>query len=293
MKMGSSIKIQKAVRCILMASSILSLITGCSRMESRSPEDWFNISWAGLAGSDGLTFQGNAVLLRGEQLIAEGNVSYSGQLSDHHKLAMRSQLQGTGMNKISGHNNGKLSSSTASLDEKEIKLQWEDGSWSLKSIDNDDGAVQAAGLARLNPLDQLEEIKKTKKQIKLENASARGTRVLRIEIDPAEAKEQLQNKLLKEMDDLKNKWQMNISKIQADRRSKVSKDVEAQWLTGKEQLIHMLDQAEAKVTYHLTIDQNSGLPIRLTSETQLDYPNIRGNNEHEILLSDNRFVNYQ
>ncbi|MNN78049.1 hypothetical protein D3C81_1945640 [compost metagenome] len=98
---------------------------------------------------------------------------------------------------------------------------------------------------------------------------------------------------MKEMEVLRNKWQLNISKIQTDRRTQINKDVEAQWVLGKEQLIRMLDQADAKVTYHLTIDRNSGLPIRLTSETQLDYPNIRGINEHEVLLSDNRFVDYQ
>ncbi|MNZ43972.1 hypothetical protein D3C78_615870 [compost metagenome] len=279
MKMRSSIKIQNTVRWILITSSILALITGCSRMETRSPEDWFNFCWAGLAGSDGLAFHGSAVLLRGEELIAEGNVSYSGQLRDHHELAMKSLLPGTRINKVNEAGN-------------EIKLRWKDGSWSLKSNENDTTA-QAAGLARMNPLDQLEEIKNARKNIKLENASARGTKVLRIEIDPADAKEQLQNKLVMEMENLRNKWQRNISKLQSDRRSQVSKDVEAHWSTGKEQLIRMLDQADAKVTYHLTIDRNSGLPIRLTSETRLDYPNIRGINEHEVLLSDNRFVDYQ
>ncbi|MNO72488.1 hypothetical protein D3C76_634380 [compost metagenome] len=291
MKIGSSIKIRKAIHCVVITSSILTLILGCSRMENRSPEDWFNFSWAGLAGSDGLTFQGNAVLLRGEQLIAEGNVSYSGQLRDHHELAMRSQLPGTGTTQIKNKDIGINSGSTASLTGNEIKLRWEDGSWSLKSNEND-GTVQATGLARLNPLDQLEEIKRAKKEIKLENASARGTKVLRIEIDPADAKEQLKNKLVKEMDGLKNKWQLEVSKIHADHRSQVSKEVEEQWSVGKNQLIQMLDQAEAKATYHLTIDRNNGLPIRLTSETQLDYPNMRGINEHEVLISDNRFVDY-
>ncbi|MNI19749.1 hypothetical protein D3C73_731960 [compost metagenome] len=145
----------------------------------------------------------------------------------------------------------------------------------------------------MNPLDQLEEIKNATKSISLENASARGTKVLRIEIAKENAKELLKAKLVKEMDEVRNRLQQQVSQLKPSLRQKADKNAERQWSAGKQQLIHMLDQAEAKVTYHLTINKKNGLPIRLTSETKLNYRNLRGIQEHEVLLSDNRFSNYQ
>ena len=71
----------------------------------------------------------------------------------------------------------------------EAKLRWQGGAWMIASSNAN---AFTRGIARLNPLDQLEDIRRaSKKNLSLEKGAARGTEVLRIELDPQEAKQQL------------------------------------------------------------------------------------------------------
>lgn len=277
MKMGYSITIRDAIKNAIMMIFITVSLSGCVGGEHESAEDWFNMSWSGMAGKDELTIQGEAVLLRGKQLVMENNVSYSGKLTNHTELALKADLPSAVSTKTSSSN-------------KEIKLQWKDGSWEM---DNSSSNVGMIGLTRMNPLDQLKDIRYAAKTMSLEHASARGTKVLRIEVDPVVAKEQLQHKLETEMNELKSKWTSRMAQLNEGTRQQVKQQVEEIWQAGNEQLNRMLDQANTKAIYHLTIDKNTSLPVRLTSEIELNYANLKGISEHEVLLSDNRFSNYQ
>lgn len=278
MKMGYSINMRATLKYAVMTISIVVLLSGCISGEPKSAEEWFNVSWSGMAGKDELTIQGEAVLLRGKQLVVENNMSYSGKLSNHTELALKADLPTT-------------VSTKPSSPKKEIKLQWEGGRWNIDM--NSANNAEVIGLTRMNPLDQLKDIRYATKTMSLENASARGTKGLRIEIDPIVAKEQLHDKLDREMKELKSKWTNQIAGLNEGSRQQVEQQIEEIWKAGNDQLNHMLDQADTKVIYHLTIDQNTSLPVRLTSETELNYVNLKGINEHEVLLSDNRFSNYQ
>lgn len=278
MKMGDSINIRATLKFAVIVIAIAVLLSGCNSGEPKSAEEWFNVSWSGMAGKDELTIQGEAVLLRGKQLVVENNMSYTGKLSNHTELALKADLPNT-------------MSTKPSSAKKEIKLQWGDGRWNIDM--NSASNAEVIGLTRMNPLDQLKDIRYATKTMSLENASARGTKVLRIEIDPIAAKEQLHHKLEREMNDLKSKWTNQMAQLSGDSRLQVAQQVEEIWQAGNDQLNHMLDQADTKVTYHLTIDENTSLPVRLTSETELNYVNLKGISEHEVLLSDNRFSNYQ
>lgn len=278
MKIRCFINVRVTLLYAAMTIFITALLGGCAAGNPKSAEDWFNVSWSGMAGKDELTIQGEAVLLRGKQLVVENNISYSGKLSNHTELALKADLL-------------TAVSTKSSSPKKEIKLQWGDGRWNLDM--NSASNAEVISLTRMNPLEQLKDIRYATKTMSLDNASARGTKVIRIEIDPNDAKEQLHQKLEREMNEVKSKWTNEIARLNEDSRQQVEQKVEEIWKAGSDQLNHMLDSADTKVMYHLTIDQNTSLPVRLTSEVELNYANMKGINEYEVMVSDNRFSNYQ
>ncbi|WP_435925015.1 hypothetical protein [Paenibacillus sp. DYY-L-2] len=265
---------------------ILLLLPACGRTDSRNAEDWFALTWSGLAGCDSLSFRGNAAIYRGQSQLEE-TVNYSGQLSDHHQLTMRAVRSSTD----SGVGNGGVQAAAEGKRKAyQTELKWNGSAWGLKTDHYD---ALELGMARINPLDQLEEIRSTSKSITSEKAAARGTRVLRIELDPKEAKDRLSSKLTEEMNAVKRGWKGRLSSVPADRRQNVERELEAKWKLGMEQLAAMLEQADAKAVYHLSINRNTGLPTRLTSETSLNYVGPNGSRENEVLYTDNRFENFR
>lgn len=264
------------------------MLSGCGLKDAKSPEEWFKFSWAGLAGCDSLTFRGSAAIYRGENFKMEDAVNFTGKLKDHHQLAIQTTLPSSNGN--NGDSGGVQAAGTRLGSAYKAELQWDEGSWTLKSDKKD---VINLGIARLNPLDQLEEIRAQKKTITAESGAARGTKVLRIELDPQESGQRLQAKLAGEMDAVKAGWEEQLLKVKADRRTKVKLELERAWSEGRDQLMSMLDQAESRVVYHLTIDRNSGLPIRLSSETELTYINISGSRAQEVLRTDSRFEQFR
>ncbi len=269
---------------------VMLMLSACGLNDTKTPEEWFNFTWSGLAGCDSLTFRGNAAIFRGGKSDMEDAVNFTGKLKDHHQLAIQTTLPTSPTNIKNGKADELQAAGTHPASGYRAELQWEEGSWNLKSSEKN--AINL-GIARLNPLDQLEEIRALKKTITVESGAARGTRVLRIELDPKEAGPRLKSKLAGEMDSLKAGWQDELALIKADRRPKIERELEREWADGRDQLMSLLDQADTKVVYHLTINRNSGLPIRLSSETGLTYMNALGVREQEVLLTDSRFEQFR
>lgn len=261
------------------------VLSSCRLNEAKTPEQWFDFTWAGLAGSDALTFHGHAALQRGGENVPEETISYTGQLKEHHReLKMKTRLPARGAStrlKTMG---------TAGGSGIEAKLRRENGNWLLQSQEND---AFLQGMARLNPLDQLEEIRSTSKKITAESGAARGTKVLRIELDPGEAKTSLKDELLSEMNLLSKGWDSKLGNVPTDRKGRLENELSSIWTAGNERLLKMLEHMEANAVYHLTIDRKSGLPARLTSETTMEYLTPAGTRQREILRTDNRFEGYK
>lgn len=261
------------------------LLVSCSLRDNKTPEQWYRVTWSGLAGCDSLTFRGEAALFSGAEGKLTESFAYSGQLDDHHRLRMATVLP------VPAEGTGRLPRTAESKAKAyQVNLLWKSGNWSLEA---NEGDAVLQGLARLNPLDQLEGIRTARKVMSSDKGAARGTKVLRIELDPDEAKARLKAKLTEEMEAVKNGWKTRLQQVEAPRRPRMEAELNEAWSDSKERLLTMLDQSEAKVVYHLTIDRHNGLPTRLTSETELVYPNRLGLKVKEALLTDNRFENYR
>ncbi|WP_188539404.1 hypothetical protein [Paenibacillus segetis] len=263
----------------------LGSMVACSIGEAKTPEEWFEFTWSGLAGRDALSFQGNASLVRQDKPLMEENISYYGQLKNHHELEMVTILP-----RLNEVGTWKTAGNKQTNDEIQSKLLWKGGAWTISA---NQGEVLSKGMTRLNPLDQLETIRKMNKKITTESGAARGTKVLRIELDPSEAKEMIKEKLTAEMQVLRNDYENKIAKMEPELRNKVEPEINNLWTSGNEQLAKILKQTDAKVIYHLTIGRRNGLPQRLTSESELIYLSPAGLQQREVLLTDNRFSSYQ
>lgn len=273
----------------MICSLLVTLIAAsCGINEARTPEQWFDFTWSGLAGCDTLTFRGLAALQRGKDQELEESLSYTGRLQEHRELSMRVESLGQRTGNLAGH---PQTAGVAQPNDWEAKLRLEHGSWLVQS-ENDNALLQ--GVARLNPLEQLEEIRMAaKKTITSESGAARGTKVLRIEMDPAEATVRLKDHLLSEMELTREAGMAKLEQVPASQKEQLRDELAQIWTTGSKQLAVMLEKMEATVVYHLTIDRKSGLPSRLTSETTLKYLSPKGVPQREVLRTDNRFEGYQ
>lgn len=265
------------VACLYMA---VLLLTSCGWQESKTAEEWFDFTWSGLAGIDSLKFKGQAAVTRGERWNLDEQLGFSGELKDHQKLSMRSTLPSTDTSR----NKGQIQAVSSS--QAQIQLAWNGESW--KVADNQVFAL-TTGLSRFNPLEQIESIRRAAKTITEEHAAARGTRVLRIQLDPEAAKETLNKQLIKEMDAVRTGWQSRLQALSERQRSEIESELEREWVKGRKHLDNMLADCQAETVYYLTINRNTGLPERMTSETRLLYKNTRGIQEQEALLTDSKF----
>ncbi|WP_433946253.1 hypothetical protein [Paenibacillus sp. SN-8-1] len=260
---------------------MLVLITSCSR--PRSAQDWFDLTWAGLAGSDTLSFKGTTVLLRADKPQPEGSVAFSGELQNHQVLTLtaNSPVKQADSNLKAAESKGKPIFTT---------LQLKGRRW--VALDQAQGSSASHTLERINPLAQLEEIHDTKsKNIRLESGAARGTKVLRVELAPEEAKALLRRQLSDEMDLVLKNWSRDSQQLQLSpsERNALNREVQALWSQGNRKLSEKLDQAEVSTVYHLTIDKRSGLPRRLTSNNRITYPGNSNLNKPETQVTDCSF----
>lgn len=282
------LRISKAGRTAACGLLLLLLLSSCSPLE-KTPEQWFDFTWSGLAGCDELTFNGLAVLDRGNQTGQGESLRYTGELRAHRELHMSAQ---PAVNASLLPGNSLRAAGLTGDSGWSAKLYLADGIWQT-AVPLEEDALRE-GVARLNPLDQLEEIRQTsRKHITTESGAARGTMVLRIEIDPDEASLRLKERLLSEMHQLGEDWKERLIDVPPDQQEALQNELLLVWTAGNEQLQHMLGQMKAEPVYHLTIDRRSGLPARLTSETVVTYLSAEGKEQQEVLRIDNQFKSYK
>lgn len=255
--------------CVLISCNLLA--------NSRSPDDLFRLTLSGLAGSDNYTFTGETALRRNEQDKFLQHFAYEGQVKNHDELLIQSIIPIHSTRVVTGKQ--KPSQSQKQM----ANLRLMGGQWVQTSNHVDIGTNQV--LIRLNPLGQLEGINKLKKVIREEGSAARGTKVLRIELDPKDAHKWLDNQLSDEMNHLRNE----VASDQVNGSPKIQKEQDKIWNEGKEQMKVMLEQAEVGTIYHLTIDRTNNLPLRLISESKIVYKDLEGNEQHESMVSDVTF----
>ncbi|MGF7048485.1 hypothetical protein J2T13_002993 [Paenibacillus sp. DS2015] len=263
----------------LFVIGISCLLTSCNLLPNgRTPDELFQLTLSGLTGSDNFTFTGESALRRNEQVKFQEHFAFEGQVKNHDELTMHSILpiQST---RVAAEQQKSSKTQNQSTD-----LRLSNGRW-VQTSNTDIGENQV--LARLNPLDQLEGIKKLKKAIKEEGGAARGTKVLRIELDPEDARTWLDTQLSDEMNHLRN--EATSDQLNDSSKSKLQKELDQIWREGKEQMKVMLEQAEVGTVYHLTMDRTSNLPLRLTSESKIAYKDVEGNKQTETLISDVTF----
>lgn len=282
------LRINKAGRTAACGWLLLLLLSSCSPLE-KTPEQWFDFTWSGLAGCDELTFRGLAVLERGNRKGQGESLRYTGELRAHRELHMSAQ---PAVNASSLPGNSLHAAGLTGASGWRAKLYWADGIW--QSAVPREGDALREGVARLNPLGQLEEIRQiSSKHITTESGAARGTMVLRIEVDPDEASLRLKERLLSEMNQLGENWKDQLAGVPSEQQEALQNELLLVWTGGNEQLQQMLRQMKAESVYHLTIDRKSGLPARLTSETAVSYLSVEGTEQQEILRTDNRFESYR
>ncbi|AOZ91554.1 hypothetical protein [Paenibacillus crassostreae] len=250
---------------------ISTLLSGCNIMSSnKSPEEQFQLSLTGLAGIEALSFNGEAALRRNEQRWFEHHFTYEGQLTEHDLLSMQTQLS---LQSSSSNIENKQSdnSSLVSTDLRRIQGGWVRTSAVENEVDQ--------ALARFNPLRQLEGIAGLRKSIQEEAGASRGTRVLRIELNPEDALNWLESELSSELASLNPQSDSSY-------HPEVQLELEAIWKQGEEQLQTMLQHANVSTVYHLTIERKSYFPLRLTSESNMLYLDADNNEQSETMVED-------
>ncbi|WP_068616725.1 hypothetical protein [Paenibacillus tuaregi] len=261
------------------------LLGACEISGPKTAQDWFEVTWAGLAGSDTMNFQGRASLLRDNQIQEEGNIAFSGQLQNHQMLTLKAEPSQAGR----GHN---LAMAGLGKGAELATFQLKGRKWVMLDRTERSASPLPRTLNRINPLAQLEEIHDTKaKTIRLESGAARGTKVLRIELAPDEAKALLRRQLTEEMDNVLADWKLRAAGLALSRPEldALTRQVEDTWSKGRKEMTHKLDIAQVSSVYHLTIDNKSGLPKRLTSSSTVTYPANSGVNKPEVYMADCHF----
>lgn len=277
--MRACIRICCAYICLVSLMSI----AACNFTESRTPDQWFEFTWAGLAGLDTLSFKGEAKIVREDEGTWGNIISYSGQLNEHNELTLQTLIPTEVSDEIQVSQLKKKATKPVTA-----KLLRESGDWVITHY-SDQELEQT--LTHLNPLAQLDEIQQSKRKVKEEKGAARGTRVLRIEMDPAQSLDSLASSLHAEMNQLDELVDLELTShdLSSADRNKLKEKLQAVWNRGNLQLEAMLENATVKRVFHLTMNRKSGLPDRLTSETNITFINAKGIKQSEVLVTDNRF----
>ncbi|WP_213648346.1 hypothetical protein [Paenibacillus sp. J23TS9] len=269
-------KIYRGMAALLWMSIYL---TGCSLLQNdRNPEEWFKQTLGGLAGKDSFTFNGEAAVRTQSQKGFRESLSYEGRLTEHDKLTIRSMLpsQPTEV-KTSKPVNIK------DVHAAESGFRRQDGQW--VHLFSEGSTTLNSSLARFNPLAQLDAVSRLPKSMKEASGAARGTKVLRIELEPAAARQWLSEQLEAEMGMIRQQADTGEQAGSAQEKRQLA-DV---WNKGDAQLKQMLDHSEVGMVYYLTIDKKTGFPVKLSSENVIRYLNLHNQEEEETLVNDVSF----
>ncbi|MDK8192320.1 hypothetical protein QP794_19750 [Paenibacillus sp. UMB7766-LJ446] len=285
---------RRSIRGLLLILSIVVLCApGCGLLEhDRSPEELFSLALSGIAGKEKLSFDGEAGLRRESSGLFENQFKFEGKLEDHDRLTLQTRLPGavtaagTGMKGVNAkavNNSGQPSGFSASFVRKQ-------GQWMALTAEHE---PLRGSLSRFNPIAQMESIDRLNKTIKSEYGSGRRTKILRIELEPKDAKTWALAQLNDEMNAIRAEYMHKAATVKGGSQEELEKDLSKVWEQGETSMQEMMKQAEVHTVYHLTVDRKTSLPLRLSSESQVSYKDMNSKKNKEALVTDVNFRSYE
>ncbi|QSF47017.1 hypothetical protein [Paenibacillus tianjinensis] len=270
---------------------ILLLLSGCGALNGKPAGEELNLVLAGMDGSDAVSFEGAAALLIGGQPVSESALYYGGKIEDHNKVSLYSLLPDKpGMTKAAAQEGlNKLEKSRSATPAYYTRLEKKDGEWQIQSAASPESGA-GNPLAALNPLRQLEELEHLEKQVTEETGSGRGSKVLRIQLSPGEARRQLKAELEQEMQAIRP--EAGKAQDTAGRRTEVAAAMNTLWVQKENELQQKLAEAEITSVYFLKVDNKRNLPKRLTWTRTVSYPASADPAEVETYVTKVDFYGY-
>jgi hypothetical protein len=287
------------MKILLSRPGILSLVlliclipvSGCGVMNDRPAAEDLSLVLAGMDGSDGVSFEGAAALLVGGKAVPESSLYYGGKVAEHNKVSLYSLLSdGSQPGTASESAPHPLEQGSRDVPAYYTRLVKEDGEW--KPQQAAPASQESNPLEVLNPLRQLEELEGREKMVTEEAGSARGTRVLRIELTPEEARSQLSAALDREMQAIRPASQGGDGTAAGE----PAKELEARavlWEQKQAELQQRLKQASIRTVYYLKVDAKRNLPARLTCNRTTISPGSAGVVTEETYITQVDFYGYQ
>ncbi|WP_405111828.1 hypothetical protein MHH28_03430 [Paenibacillus sp. FSL K6-1217] len=281
------------VRTGILALLVLSILPsgGCAMMKDKPAAEDLNLVMAGMDGSDGVSFEGAAALLIDGKTVPESSLYYGGKTMDHNQISLYSLLPDGGHPAAAAESGPHpLKQGKGDAPVYYTRMVKEDGRWTRKQASP---ALDGSNpLEALNPLRQLEELEKVDKKVTEEAGSARGTRVLRIELTAEEARRQLSAELEEKMLAIKPAAPSGAA-APADTRAKAFAAKITLWEQKQAELQQRLNQADIRTVYYLKVDPKRNLPTRLTSNRTLTYPGKAGTSTEETYITQVDFYGYK
>lgn len=279
---------------MLLLSVVIISAPGCGLIQrERTPEEVFSMALSGIAGKEKLGFVGEAGLRRESSGLFENQFKFEGKLENHDQLTLQTRLPGAVTTAGSGRTGGMEATTSANLVDQpsgfSASFQRKKGQWEALTSEHE---PLRGSLSRYNPIAQLENIDRMNKTIKSEYGSGRRTRILRIELAPEDAKAWAATQLNDEMNAIKAEYMHKASNFKGMSKAKLEKELTQIWQQGEASMTQMMKQAKVQTVYHLTVDRKTGLPLRLSSESQVTYQDASNKSNKEALVMDVNFKTY-
>ncbi|WP_042199352.1 hypothetical protein [Paenibacillus camerounensis] len=278
----------KMIKAVVLTAILL--LGGCSHGDGRPAAEDLDLALAGMDGRDAVSFEGSAALLIAGKPVEESALYYGGKLQDHNRVSLYSLLpDGKGGPEAAAEQRlQQLEQSAAAGSAYYTSLVKKDGEWKP----HQPAVLQegAGTLAALNPLRQLEELQEKDKEVTEEAGSAGGSRVLRVRLSSAAAKQQLVQQLEREMQAVRPG---TSDEGYAAQPAEVRSAMNDLWLRKSGELKQKLDKAEVTSVYFLKVDTRRNLPKRLTWTRTVRYPGASGVSAEEAFVTKVDFYGYQ
>lgn len=279
------------VRTGSLAVLLVCSLSGCAVLQDKPAAEDLSLVLAGMEGSDGVSFKGAAALMVGGKTLPDSMFYYGGKVADHKKISLYSLLpDGAPAASASEPAPRQLKQGSANTPVLYTQMVKEKGKWTLKQASP--VTVESNPLENLNPLRHLEELEQRQKTVSEEAGSARGTRVLRIELTGEEARSQLAAELEQEMEAIRPAVQ-GSSGVTASQLTKALEAKTALWEQKRAELQQRLDQTAIRTVYYLKVDPKRNLPERLTWNRTLTYPGKSGTETEETYITQVDFYDYK
>ncbi|WP_187355284.1 hypothetical protein ['Paenibacillus yunnanensis' Narsing Rao et al. 2020] len=276
-----------APKALLLLLACCLLCSGCSASGGQKPAaEALSLALAGMDGSDGVSFEGAAALMLNGKLLEESALYYGGNVEDHHKVSLHTLLPDGEGQQTAAAGRQKRNKQTAAT--YATRLEKTDGGWTMLA---ETAADEWNPLPGLNPLRQLEEMEQlAKRQVTEEGGAAAGIRLLRIELAPEAAKEQLAAALERDMLVIRPAASNSGA---ADGKEAAGKELSAYWEQKEQELHGKLAGAEVASIYSLQVDAKRNRPKKLSWTRRITYPGSAGQATEEVYVSEVEFYGYR